>query len=115
MGVIVKPDVKFLQNQILLGDCLTELKKIPTASVDLVFADPPYNKGLGEQALRSLVEGGWLAANAVVVLEESERAVLGDVEGLTRIDQRTYGDTVVTFFRAAGPLQEGPAGASSGE
>ncbi len=25
------------------GDCLTELKKIPSASVDLVFADPPYN------------------------------------------------------------------------
>ncbi len=92
-----------------LGPCA------PQSPFDLVFADPPYNKGLGGQALRSLVEGGWLAANAVVVLEESERAVLGDVEGLTRIDQRTYGDTVVTFFRAAGPLQGGPAGASSRE
>jgi len=32
-----------LHNRILVGDCLTELKKIPAASVDLVFADPPYN------------------------------------------------------------------------
>jgi modification methylase len=26
-----------------LGDCLAELAKLPDASVDLVFADPPYN------------------------------------------------------------------------
>ena len=32
-----------MHNRILVGDCLTELKKIPAASVDLVFADPPYN------------------------------------------------------------------------
>ena len=28
---------------ILKGDCITELEKLPAASVDLVFADPPYN------------------------------------------------------------------------
>lgn len=32
-----------MHNRILVGDCLTELKQIPSASVDLVFADPPYN------------------------------------------------------------------------
>ena len=52
MGVIVKPDVKLLQNQILQGDCLTELKKIPTGSVDLVFADPPYNLQLNGDLTR---------------------------------------------------------------
>ena len=38
-------------NRIIIGDCLEELTKIPAESVDLVFADPPYNmskkKGLG--------------------------------------------------------------------
>jgi len=29
--------------QILLGDCVAELAKLPQESVDLVFADPPYN------------------------------------------------------------------------
>src|SRR5215467_13752543 len=29
--------------QILRGDCVAELEKLPAASVDLVFADPPYN------------------------------------------------------------------------
>jgi modification methylase len=29
--------------QILTGDCVAELDKLPAGSVDLVFADPPYN------------------------------------------------------------------------
>src|SRR5216684_8431851 len=28
---------------ILIGDCVAELAKLPAESVDLVFADPPYN------------------------------------------------------------------------
>jgi modification methylase len=29
--------------RILIGDCVAEMAKMPAASVDLVFADPPYN------------------------------------------------------------------------
>src|SRR6476661_9718631 len=31
------------QHRVLLGDCVAELEKLPASSVDLVFADPPYN------------------------------------------------------------------------
>jgi modification methylase len=37
---------------ILNGDCLEELKKLPERSVDLVFADPPFNLQLGGELLR---------------------------------------------------------------
>jgi modification methylase len=30
-------------NQVRVGDCIAELEKLPAGSVDLVFADPPYN------------------------------------------------------------------------
>ena len=30
-------------NRILPGDCIEEMNKLPEASVDLIFADPPYN------------------------------------------------------------------------
>jgi len=30
-------------NQILVGDCIEAMRGLPEASVDLVFADPPYN------------------------------------------------------------------------
>nr|WP_274697207.1 site-specific DNA-methyltransferase [Aurantiacibacter sp. D1-12] len=33
--------------KILAGDCVEEMRKLPDASVDLVFADPPYNLQLG--------------------------------------------------------------------
>src|ERR1700730_12094827 len=32
-----------LESRIILGDCVAEMSKLPAASVDLVFADPPYN------------------------------------------------------------------------
>jgi DNA modification methylase len=37
-------------NTIINGDCVEELKKIPDNSIDLIFADPPYNMQL-ESAL----------------------------------------------------------------
>ena len=39
-------------NKIINGDCLKELKKIPSKSFDLVFADPPYNMQIGEKLTR---------------------------------------------------------------
>ncbi|MGR3756562.1 MAG: site-specific DNA-methyltransferase [Tranquillimonas sp.] len=30
-------------NRILSGDCIAEMRSLPEASVDLIFADPPYN------------------------------------------------------------------------
>ena len=37
---------------IIEGDCLEELARLPDRSVDLVFADPPYNLQLGGDLLR---------------------------------------------------------------
>ncbi len=34
---------KEIENQIITGDCIEEMKKIPENSVDMVFADPPFN------------------------------------------------------------------------
>lgn len=63
----------------------------------LVFLDPPYGKGLGELAIASAIAGGWLAPGAVVVWEESAPPV--PPLGLNLLDQRRYGDTVVTILK----------------
>jgi modification methylase len=42
----------FPAETIIVGDCLAELAKLPDRSVDLVFADPPYNLQLGGDLLR---------------------------------------------------------------
>ncbi len=71
----------------------------PQSPYGLVFIDPPYGKGLGEKALHSLVEDGWLSPNAIVVLEEAEKAEVAEVAGLTLIDERTYGETQLRIYR----------------
>lgn len=38
--------------RILDGDCIEAMRSIPTASVDMVFADPPYNLQLGGDLAR---------------------------------------------------------------
>ena len=34
-------------NEIINGECVTEMKKLPDASIDLIIADPPYNLSKG--------------------------------------------------------------------
>ncbi len=73
------------------------------APFDLVFADPPYGKGLGEQALASALAGGWLKPGALVVLEEAGSAEIAPVAGLAVIDRRHIADTEIVFF-SNGPV-----------
>ncbi|MFV0408563.1 MAG: 16S rRNA (guanine(966)-N(2))-methyltransferase RsmD [Paracoccus sp. (in: a-proteobacteria)] len=68
------------------------------AGYDLIFMDPPYGKALGEQALQSAREGGWLAPGAVVIWEESAPPALP--AGFDLLDQRQYGDTLVTIVQS---------------
>jgi 16S rRNA (guanine966-N2)-methyltransferase len=65
---------------------------------DLVFLDPPYASASLAPALRGLVEGGLLAPGALVVAESDRRHPPGPVEGLAVIDERRYGDTLITWF-----------------
>jgi len=70
----------------------------PMQPFRLLFADPPYGKGLGEAALRAAMEGGWLAPGAVCVLEERADTPIAVPAGFEPADVRTYGDTALHFF-----------------
>jgi 16S rRNA (guanine966-N2)-methyltransferase len=66
---------------------------------DLAFLDPPYARGLGEQALARLAEGGWLAAGATVVFERGAAEPEFAVPGFAPLDARAYGAARVHFLR----------------
>lgn len=40
-------NINDIRNQILTGDCINLMRSIPKGSVDMIFADPPYNLQLG--------------------------------------------------------------------
>ena len=52
-------------DQIILGDCVEVLDSLPEKSVDLIFADPPYNLQLQHELWRpnmtkvDAVDDGW--------------------------------------------------------
>ncbi|MEX0957444.1 MAG: 16S rRNA (guanine(966)-N(2))-methyltransferase RsmD [Rhizobiaceae bacterium] len=68
---------------------------------DLVFADPPYRKGLGERALESALAGGWMTPGATIVLEEAADAPSTPPSGFSLADEREYGDTIIRFLDLA--------------
>jgi modification methylase len=39
-------------DRVLVGDCIELMRSLPEASIDMVFADPPYNLQLGGELLR---------------------------------------------------------------
>ncbi|WP_027833661.1 16S rRNA (guanine(966)-N(2))-methyltransferase RsmD [Maritalea myrionectae] len=67
---------------------------------NLVFLDPPYAKGLGDKALAVAYEGGWIAPEAIVVLEEQKGVEVKAPDGFDLLDERTYGDTMIHLFKA---------------
>ncbi|HKD26561.1 MAG TPA: 16S rRNA (guanine(966)-N(2))-methyltransferase RsmD [Xanthobacteraceae bacterium] len=65
----------------------------------LVFLDPPYGKELAEESLVSLREGGWLARDALVIVEEAAEAEFAPPEGYAEVERRRYDDSEFTFLR----------------
>ena len=72
----------------------------PLAPFTLAFCDPPYGRGLAPRALSSALAGGWLADNAIIVVEEAAGADFAFPTGIVEAERRSYGDTMVAIGEA---------------
>lgn len=70
---------------------------------DLIFADPPYDEGLVIETVKWLDRGDLLAENGIVVLQHSIRESVEELQirTMSAMDQRRYGDTVLSFLKGA--------------
>ena len=75
----------------------------PMEPFSLIFLDPPYGKGLAEQALISAHDGGWLTSGALIVVEEATESGFAAPGGFAEIERRDYGDTQLVFLRPSPP------------
>jgi modification methylase len=79
-------------NQVLLGDCVDLMSSLPEASVDMVFADPPYNLQLSGELRRPNnsrvdgVEDSWDQFSSFAAYDELSRAWLGAARRLLKPD-----------------------------
>ncbi len=88
-------------SEVLIIDATAALVQMASQGriFDLVFADPPYNKGIALNFLRQLASLSVLADGSIVVIETSSRENLPQSEGyLQQIDRRIYGDTALAFY-----------------
>jgi 16S rRNA (guanine966-N2)-methyltransferase len=67
----------------------------------LVFLDPPYRKNLVAPALAALDAAGWVADNALIVIETAKKEPLELPENFAPLLSRVYGDTAVHFVTSA--------------
>ena len=82
---------------VLTGDA----QKPPRATgpCELVFLDPPYDEPIAAPALAALAKAGWVAADALVVVELAARAGFVTPGGFALLDERGYGAARILFLR----------------
>ncbi|PWW23223.1 16S rRNA (guanine966-N2)-methyltransferase [Geodermatophilus normandii] len=88
--------------RVVAGSVPTVVGGAPPARFDLVLADPPYAVPAEDVTgvLTALVTGGWLARDAVVVVERSSRdEPFAWPTPLTGIRDRRYGEALLRYGR----------------
>jgi 16S rRNA (guanine966-N2)-methyltransferase len=66
---------------------------------DLIFIDPPYYKKMLVPALKGLLAGGWIAEEAILVVEHDEKETLELPTPFVTVDQRKYGRAVIELLQ----------------
>ena len=67
---------------------------------DIVFLDPPYYKGLAKNCLINIDSYDIVSPVGLVIIEHFKKDALdAELERLLFLDERRYGDTVITIFK----------------
>lgn len=68
-------------------------------SFDIIFLDPPYNKGIIAPIMEKIVNKNALSKDGIIVLESDNTDEHGDFSGLEVLKQRRYGRTYITVYK----------------
>jgi len=103
-------------SKVMAGDAIAAVGRLARAGdrFHLVLLDPPYDSGEAGPVLEAIAEAGLLAPHGVVVLERSRSHPLPDVTGLVPVDERRYGDTMITQFQLPESESEPPGSLPGG-
>lgn len=83
------------------GDAITLLAK-ESEEFDLIFLDPPYRRGLADEALSVIAEKGLLGENGLIVVETGADEGVNVPKGLLLTRSRRYGRTLLHFIEYEG-------------
>ncbi|HMM21405.1 MAG TPA: 16S rRNA (guanine(966)-N(2))-methyltransferase RsmD [Selenomonadales bacterium] len=92
----------FESAQFMKSDVLAAIEKLAAGGrvFDIIFCDPPYNRGFVEKALRSIDRFRLLAPGGMIVVEHSKHEpVPADLSHLAASRTERYGETLVSFVQ----------------
>ena len=111
--VTTKPKNNPKMDVILHGDCIAHLRKIPDESVDLVFADPPYNLQLGGTLARpdhtevDAVDDAWDQFDSFAAYDQFTTAWMREVRRILKPDGAAWViGSYHNIFRVGSILQD---------
>jgi modification methylase len=79
-------------DRIIQGDCIAEMARLPDKSVDMIFADPPYNLQLGGELFRpegsrvDAVDNDWDKFDSLAVYDDFTREWLAEARRILKDD-----------------------------
>jgi 16S rRNA (guanine966-N2)-methyltransferase len=73
-----------------------------TQPASFAYLDPPYRSGLAVPTLRGLADGGWLAPDALAVVELAAREDFAAPDRFALRDERRYGAARLVFLTLSG-------------
>jgi 16S rRNA (guanine(966)-N(2))-methyltransferase RsmD len=89
-------------SEVIKGDVFAVLDRLKkeNRSFNLVFADPPYEKGFAAEVVESFDDGALLEIGAIIVVEHSKGETIdfAALKKLSLIRSKQYGQTVVNFL-----------------
>jgi modification methylase len=113
MSVVRRVPAPLPLNRVLVGDSIAELGKLPEHSIDLVFADPPYNLQLERDLLRpnnTVVDGvddAWDKFSSFADYDRFTRAWLGQCRRVLKPDGAIWViGSYHNIFRLGAALQD---------
>jgi 16S rRNA (guanine966-N2)-methyltransferase len=99
---IAQDNATILKENNLEYFCFDLTRKNPKAKKEhtLIFIDPPYSKNLAAPAFENLLNTGWIANNALIIIEHSFQENLQPIaEKLKLLEQRKYKETIFSFYK----------------
>ena len=99
LDLIQEPQIEGVGIILSAGDFRKVLPGL-SGTFDVILMDPPYNKGLLDEALEIISEHGLLAEGGVIVCEHRKEEDIPDQIGtLTKEKERRYGIVKLSIYR----------------
>ena len=93
------------KSMVIKGEVAETLKKLipDSKKYDLIFLDPPYNKGLVQETLTLIDKYDLIKSKGIIIAEKDvDDKVPTEIGRLILVSEHKYGDTVLVGYKARG-------------